>query len=446
MLKKNDTIDITIEDMTATGEGVGKHEGMTVFVDGAVPGDEVSARIGVVKPRYAKAEIKEVIQPSSKRKSDGFVCPNAAVCGGCPFFDVDYAEQLRLKEKQVRDALQRIGGFEDPQVLPVIGMENPYHYRNKAQYKVCSKGLGFYQKGSHQVVPIGSCLTQPENSERIISILNSIIKKNGLTVYNEQTHKGLLRGIIQRTNRKGETMLVFVINGRRLPNEQEIISKLSRDKDIVSVYININREKGNRILGKESRLIYGQEYLTETLGGKQFKLSPSSFFQVNTEQTEVLYGLVRDYANVQPGEALYDLYCGTGTIGIYVADGDTRLTGIEINPEAVADAQENAALNGLTNAEFLAGKAEVIAPELSGKPDCIILDPPRKGCDESLLKLLLELKAPRIVYVSCNPTTLARDLKILAPDYKAEKIQPVDLFPQTGHVETVVLMSRVEGK
>ncbi len=444
MYAKNDKIQTLVTDMTSTGEGVSKADGMTVFTEGAVPGDKITSKIVAVKPNYLKSELISIDEESEDRRKDQAVCPYQKQCGGCPFFDIDYSAQLRLKEKQVRDALERIGGFENPPVEPIVGAAEPFFYRNKAQYKVGPDGLGFYAKGSHDVVPTATCLTQPKNSGRIISLINSIIKKNKLSLYDEKTHKGLLRGIIQRTNREGKTMIVFVVNAKRMPEERAIADKLLKDSDIVSVYVNVNKAKGNRILGAENRLIGGEEYLTEKLGGRTFQISPSSFFQVNTAQTEVLYGIVKEYADLKSGEEVYDLYCGTGTIGIYIADDGIKLTGIEINPESVEDAKTNAELNGLTDAEFLAGKAEVVVPEAGGEPDCVILDPPRKGCDRSLLELLLEMKTPRIVYVSCNPTTLARDLKILAGDYTIEKVQPVDLFPQTGHVECVVLMSRAK--
>ncbi len=442
MLKKNEKLMMHIDDMTKSGEGVARHNGMTVFVDQGVVGDTVQGVITEVKKNYAKARLEKLERPSILRKSDGILCPYKDQCGGCAFFDVDYHEQLNIKQKQVKDALERIGGFQDPDILPIIGMGIPYHYRNKAQYKVSRNGIGFYKKGSHDVVPIQSCLTQPEISNHVIEIVDQIIKKYGITVYDEKTHKGLVRGVLQRTNREGKVMLIFVVNGDFLPDQEEIIKELQTLPEIVSIYLNINKNKGNRIMGDENVLLWGDASLTEYLGDKRFEISPGSFFQVNTAQTEMLYETVKEFANLKPGEEVYDLYCGTGTIGIYISEEDTKLTGIEISREAVQDAIRNAKINKMTNAQFLSGKAEVVTKDLEGNPDCIILDPPRKGCDASLIHLLQELKAPRIVYVSCNPASLARDLKELSYSYEIREVQPVDLFPMTGHVETVVLMSR----
>lgn len=444
MLKTGDQRMLHIEDITQTGEGVAKDNGFTVFVDDTIPGDTVWAEITQVKKNYAKGKCLKRECPSILRRTDGVECPYRHACGGCAFFDVDYHEQLHMKQKQIKEALERIGGIHNPPIEPVIGMGYPYHYRNKAQYKVCAGGLGFYKKGSHQVIPIDSCLTQPVSSEKVIKLVNRIIEEFGLTIYDEKTHKGLLRGVLQRENRNGQIMLVFIINGNRLPQHGEIIEMLSQDPDIVSVYLNINKNKGNRILGDKDVLLSGKPYLTEVLGDKTYQISPSSFFQVNSQQAEILYEVVRRMAQLKPGDTVYDLYCGTGTIGLYITEPGMKLYGIEINEQAVEDAKVNARLNEMDNAQFLAGKAEVITKDLDDEPNCIILDPPRKGCDKSLIDLLLEIKCPRIVYVSCNPASLARDLKDLKEEYDIVSVQPVDLFPMTGHVETVVLMSRVE--
>lgn len=434
------TITAQITDLTATGEGVAHIDGFTVFVEGAVPGDTVQATVTTVKAQYALAETTKILTPSSGRAPEN-PCPHAGTCGGCSYYNLTYGAQLEAKYRLVADALKKIGGFEKLNISPVLASK-PWHYRNKAQYKCGKDGLGFYKKKTHDVIPVANCRLQSENNARIAALIGQIIKDYHLSLYDENTHQGLLRGVLTRTNRCGQTMVVFIINAKKLPDAAAIAQTLMSDPDIVSVYQNTNTSPGNVVLGKDFKLLAGAQVLSETLGDKTFELSPSAFFQVNTEQTEVLYDTVKAFADLKPGETLYDLYCGTGTIGLYIAQPGVKLYGVELNKQAVQDARRNAARNHI-DATFLAGKAEIIAPELSEKPDCVVLDPPRKGCDKTLLDLLLKLKAPRIVYVSCNPATLARDLKILSTAYTVEKVQPVDLFPQTGHVETVVLLTKL---
>lgn len=439
--KTGDVFTADIYDITSTGEGVTDLNGFKIFTPHTIPGDKAVMQITDVKPRWATAKVQEICEPSVNRKPKTQKCPYADRCGGCPWDGLTEAAQLESKRKQVEGALSHIGGLTVP-VAPVIGMTDTHRYRNKAQYKLCKEGAGFYEKKSHTVVPIADCAIQQDVINKTAAAVSHILKNSGLSLYNEKTKKGLLRGMLIRANRKNEVMLVLIANGAVLPEQDSLVTELSKIPDIVSIYLNTNRCAGNRVLGDKSKLLFGRKYLYETLGDKSFRISPSSFFQVNTEQTEKLYDVVKDYAALKPGDTVYDLYCGTGTIGLYLAEDDINLYGIEINKEAVKDARDNARENGV-DAEYICGAAETAVKEIPQKPDVIILDPPRKGCDEKLLTLLEELKAPRIVYVSCNPATLARDLKRLSELYNIEKVQPVDLFGQTGHVETVVLMTKV---
>ena len=447
MIKVKDRAQITITGMTQSGEGVGRIENKTVFVEDAVPGDIVSVEIVGDKRTYFKGKCLELVQVSPDRVTPE--CPYFPACGGCQLMHMDYQAQLRFKTQTVADALARIGGLKNIEVLPAIGMKNPRRYRNKAQYKVSREGVGFYAKGSHEVVPVADCLTEPKNCAQVITAFNQFIKTANITLYNETTHKGYLRGIVQRTNRDGETMLVVIINKEKVKLKDTMVQTiLKRVPGVKSIYANINTAHSNVVLGKKNILLYGEEKLTETIGSCTYLISPNSFFQVNSGQTEVLYDQVKALAKLTGQEVVFDLYCGTGTIGIYLADQAKEVYGIEIVEDAVRDAKENARLNNCANAFFFAGKSEIEAPKLVASgivPDLVILDPPRKGCDEKLLAMIGEIKTPRLIYVSCNPATLARDMKILAGyGYQVKQVQPVDVFGETGHVETVVLLSKGE--
>lgn len=438
LLKIGQEITAEIIDITSTGEGIAKPDNFTVFIDNTVPGDLVQAKITQIKSSYATAKLEKIINKSNDRRTQSY-CPYEEICGGCSFNSLNYVKQLEYKEKTVRDALERIGGFKNLNILPIMGGRE-FNYRNKAQYKVGEEGTGFYAKRTHNLIAVNDCKIQSDVSNKVLKFVNQLIKEYKISIYNENKHSGLIRGILLRNNKENEVMVVLILNGKNLPHQNEIIQQLKSDPNIISAYININTAKNNTVLGKETINLFEKKPLIETLGDKKFIISPQSFFQVNPEQTEVLYHTVKEFADLKPGENLFDLYCGTGTIGMYCYEEGVQLTGVEINKEAVKDAIKNAQLNNIEKATFLAGKAEVIAPNLESKPDCIILDPPRKGCESSLLELLLDLESKRIVYVSCNPSTLARDLKILSQKYNIIKVQPVDLFPQTGHVETVVLL------
>ncbi len=434
-------------DITHSGEGVGRLDNMIVFVDGGLPGDVVEVEIKNVKKTYAQGKLHAISQASPERVTPD--CAYFEQCGGCQLRHMSYPGQLRAKAKMVGDALQRIGGFKDLAVAPIIGMDDPLRYRNKAQFKLDHKGMGFYAKRSHQLVHIEDCLNQPESAAAAIKTINALVRELNLSIYDERTHKGYIRGVLQRTNLQGENMITLIINGKDLSQRQAIIEGiLAGIPNVKSIYVNINREKGNVILGKKSLCVYGAARLVEQIGDLSFSISPNSFFQVNSKQTEKLYDTIKTFADLKGIETVFDLYCGTGTIGLYLAAQAKQVVGIESVGDAILDARENAGLNQIENASFHLGRAEdemlKIIKEEGAKPDLIILDPPRKGCEESLLAAISELGTPRVIYVSCNPSTLARDLKVMTEaGYVINAVQPVDLFPGTGHVETVVLITRV---
>lgn len=443
-MKIKERITIVLEDITHSGEGVGRVDNMIVFVDGGVPGDTVEIEITAIKKTYMTGKILKLIIPSGTRQEPP--CPYFGRCGGCQLLQVQYDAQLAIKHKIVTDALERIGGIKDVPVNAVIGMETPYRYRNKAQFKISGKGVGFFAKRSHQIVPIKDCLTQPESCVQVIETFNALLKDGCFELYDEQQHTGFLRGIVQRTNEQGENMIVIVGNGKKLKHKDKILQAITeRIPEVRSVYLNVNTTRGNAVLGRENHLLLGTPQIEERIGDLSFLISPNSFFQVNTRQTKVLYDLVKRMAALTGAETLFDLYCGTGTIGLYLAREANRVYGIEIVENAVLDAQENAERNQIKNIRFIQGKSETEAPKLAEEgvhPDVIVLDPPRKGCDPALLEMIKNLAVPKVVYVSCSPSTLARDLKILREyGYQVQEVQPVDLFPGSGHVETVVLLS-----
>lgn len=444
-MKIKEKITMVLEDITHSGEGVGRIDNMIVFVDGGVPGDTVEIEITAIKKTYMTGKILKLIAPSGTRQEPP--CPYFGRCGGCQLLQVQYDAQLAIKHKIVTDALERIGGIKDVPVNAVIGMEVPYRYRNKAQFKISGKGVGFFAKRSHQIVPIEDCLTQPESCAQVIETFNALLKDGCFELYDEQQHAGFLRGIVQRTNEQGENMLVIVGNGKKLKHKDKILQAITeRIPDVRSIYLNVNTTRGNAVLGRENHLLLGTPQIEERIGDLSFLISPNSFFQVNTRQTKVLYDLVKRMAALTGTETLFDLYCGTGTIGLYLAREAAQVYGIEIVENAVLDAQENAERNQIENIRFIQGKSETEAPKLADEgvhPDVIVLDPPRKGCDPALLEMIKNLAVSKVVYVSCNPSTLARDLKILREyGYQVQEVQPVDLFPGTGHVETVCLMSK----
>ena len=462
-------LELQIDGLGHDGEGVGRAQGFTFFIPGAIPGDQVLAVVKQVKKNYGFAEVVKVISPSPDR-----VMPECSVfgrCGGCALQHMDYQAQLRWKRQRVVDALQRIGGFSDPVVHETIGMAQPFRYRNKGQYPVTLSGeqlvAGFYAKGSHEVVACQDCLIQHPLNNRIVSEVSRLAMEFGLDAYNEHTGQGFLRHILIKTGfETGEALCVLVTNGRDFPEGDGDAkdSKVDRNSrrsgaefgrrlqqavpELVGVVQNINTQKTNVILGDETRTLWGRDALIDELCGLQFKISARSFFQVNPLQTAVLYNKALEYAALNGTETVLDLYCGIGTISLLLAGRSRQVIGVEYVEDAVVDARNNAEMNGISNVDFYAGDAGTVLENLAGEGinfDVAVLDPPRAGCDAKVLRILANLKVPRIVYVSCNPASLARDLKLLAEmGYGLKEAQPVDMFPQTSHVESIVLMSRVD--
>jgi len=449
-IEKNKNYDIEIEDIGSNGEGIGRIEGLTVFVDNGVPGDKLRIQIDLLKKNYAIGRIMEIIIPSLSRITPQ--CPLASQCGGCQLQHVDYAAQLDIKTNMVKAAIKRIGKLENVLIHKTIGMKDPKQYRNKAQFPITVMDgealVGFYKKGSHEIVNVNSCHIQHPINDKIISALREYMTKYKITAYNEGTGKGLVRHIVTKAGfTSGEIMVVIVTNGRELPHKEELIRMLHKEIPGVSIIQNINTKKGNRILGIECTTLHGKDHIVDYIGNLKFEISPLSFFQVNPMQTKVLYEKALEYASLTGEENVYDIYCGIGTISLCLAQKAKKVYGVEVVEAAIEDANKNARINNVDNVEFFTGEAEVMVPRLYKqgiKADVVVVDPPRKGCNEKVLDTIVKINPERVVYVSCNPATLARDLKYLdEKGYRTVEVQPVDMFPHTSHVETVVLMSRV---
>ena len=457
-LEKNDIVRLTISDIGTDGEGIGKVDGYTLFVKDAVIGDTITARVIKLKKNYGYGRLMEVIEPSKDRVEP--VCPVARQCGGCQIQQMSYDAQLDFKRKLVEGNLRRIGGFPDINVLPVIGMDEPYHYRNKAQYPVGRDKdgnvvIGFYAGRTHCIIDNQDCAIGARENVKILTAIRDYINENKVSVYDENTGNGAVRHILIRKGfHTGQVMVCIVVNGESLPQEDKLVAKLTglelwenEGGNIYSVMININRENTNVILGDRCRTLWGKDYIEDSINGITFQISPLSFYQVNPVQTEKLYGKALEFAGLTGNEVVWDMYCGIGTISLIMATRAKKVYGVEIVPAAIENARNNARINGLDNAEFYVGKSEEIAPKLAEQgavPDVIVVDPPRKGCDEALLDTIVKMQPERVVYVSCDSATLARDLKYLAArGYEVKTVQPVDQFCHTVHVEVAVLMSRV---
>ncbi|MDD3222591.1 MAG: 23S rRNA (uracil(1939)-C(5))-methyltransferase RlmD [Lachnospiraceae bacterium] len=449
-LKKNDVVTLTITDLGSTGEGIGRFEGFTLFVKDALIGDVIQAKIIKMKKSYGYGRLIEILTPSPYRVE--VRCPQARACGGCQIQPLDYGRQLIYKENKVRELLDRVGKLSDYQMEPIIGMEEPWHYRNKAQFPVgqAKDGqvvTGFYAGRTHSIVPVEECFIQHRENEKLMAIVRQWMEQHHISAYDEKEHKGLVRHIFTRIGKHtGEIMVCLVINGKKVPGEEDLIKVLAEVPGMTSICLNINRERTNVILGSEIKCLWRQPYITDAIGDVKYQISPLSFFQVNPIQTEKLYKTALEYAQLQGNETVWDLYCGIGTISLFLAKHAKQVCGVEIIPEAIEDARENAHLNQIQNARFFVGKAEEVLPEQYEKngifADVIVVDPPRKGCDEKLLKCMTAMAPKRIVYVSCDPATLARDLKYMEEHgYKVQKVRCVDMFPHSVHVETVILMT-----
>ena len=459
-MEKNQEFIVTIEDMNEDGAGVGKVDGYIWFVKDAVIGDVVRAKAMKMKKSYGFARLMEVLEPSASRVIPS--CPVARQCGGCQLQAMSYEEQLKFKERKVMNNLIRIGKFDEDEIhmLPIMGMEEPWRYRNKAQFpfgkdKDGNVIAGFYAGRTHAIVEAEDCLLGVEENREILDIVKRFMKEMKIEPYDELSHKGLVRHVLIRKGFKtGEIMVCLVINGNKLPGKERLVEMLTGVdgiKGMTSISYSVNQEKTNVIMGKEIVNLYGPGYITDYIGNVKYQISPLSFYQVNPVQTERLYGTALEYAGLTGNEIVWDLYCGIGTISLFLAQKAKKVYGVEIVPQAIEDARRNAEINGIHNAEFFVGKAEEVLPERFEKnhvhADVIVVDPPRKGCDAVCLDTILKMRPERVVYVSCDSATLARDLRYLADGgYVVERGRCCDMFPGTVHVETVCLLSKLNVK
>lgn len=449
-VEKNEYYDVTFEDLTHEGAGVAKVQGFPIFVPNALPEEKAQIKVTRVKKGFAFGRLIEMKEESPHRTDAP--CPIYKQCGGCQLQHMTYEGQLLFKQKQVKDVLERIGKLDlsNVTVHPTLGMEDPWNYRNKAQVPVGERegGLvaGFYQQRSHDIIDMSACLIQQSKNDEAVKAVKDICAKYGVKAYNEERHKGWLRHIMVRYGVvTGEMMIVFITRTNDFPHKAKIIEDITAQfPHVKSIVQNINPNKTNVIFGNETNVIWGEEYIYDLIGDVKFAISARSFYQVNPEQTKVLYDKALEYAELQGEETVIDAYCGIGTISLFLAKQAKKVYGVEIVPEAIEDAKRNAELNGITNAEFAVGEAETVIPkwyEEGITADTLVVDPPRKGCDEALLRTIVEMKPKRVVYVSCNPGTLARDLRVLEDGgYATREVQPVDMFPHTNHVECVAVL------
>ncbi len=454
-MQKNDVVRVAIEDMSHKGEGIGKADGYPLFIKDAVIGDELEVIVTKAGKSYGYGRIAKVWKPSPYRVEPRCSC--AGPCGGCQLQAMAYPRQLQFKEDLVRNNLKRIGGFSEGEIPmePIIGMDDPFHYRNKAQFPVGrdKEGrivTGFYAGRTHRIVNNRNCCLGVKVNEEILNRVISYMEENHVEPYDETSGKGVVRHILIRYGfATGEIMVCLVINASRLPAQERLLEKLIPIEGMTSISVNINRKNTNVIMGERVKTLWGQPGITDYIGNVQYQISPLSFYQVNPVQTKKLYELALSYADLTGEETVWDLYCGIGTISLFLAQRARRVYGVEVIPAAVEDARENARLNGFSNVEFFTGKAEEILPQKYEEEgiyaDVIVVDPPRKGCDPALLDTILKMRPKRVVYVSCDPATLARDLKYLCREqYRLEKVRPVDQFPMTVHTECCVKLERIQ--
>ncbi|MFW6287394.1 MAG: 23S rRNA (uracil(1939)-C(5))-methyltransferase RlmD [bacterium] len=451
-MKKGDIIELELIDIANGGDCVGRYQGLAVFVAAGIPGEKVSVRVTERKKSYARAELLEINEEVETR-----VDPECAVygaCGGCQLMHIDYEEQLKYKQKMVKDLLERIAKLDRIEVEPVIGSEFPFSYRNKAQFPLSldKEGkivTGFYQQGTHKVVVHHNCGIQHPLINRTVNTTLDILNDYNLTVYDETLHSGVLRHLIIRVGIcTNQVLLTIVTSDKQLPFADEISKRVMEEMtEVVGVIQNINPEQTNVIMGNEDRILSGNDYYIDYIGKTKYAISSHSFFQVNTLQTKKLYDQIVKFLSLEGNETVVDAYCGIGSISLYIAGNTGRVIGIEEVSDAIEDAEHNAEINNIDNCSFIIGKVEKELPELIKegiKPDLLVFDPPRKGLDKQVIEITISVKPKRIVYVSCNPATLARDLKLFKEHYQVKKVQPVDMFPQTYHVESVVLLERKE--
>ena len=450
-MKKNDIVKVKIEDMGTDGAGIGKMDGFALFIKDAIIGDLVEAKVMKMKKNYGYARLMKVLEPSPDRVEA--VCPAARQCGGCQLQVMDYQAQLRYKENKVRNNLKRIGGFSDVELEPIVGMEVPLYYRNKAQFPIGKDKngriiAGFYAGRTHSIIANRKCFLGVRVNEPILDRVIAYMESEHVEPYDEMTGRGLVRHVLIRYGfTTHEIMVCLVVNGRKLPGVERLVKSLTEMEGMTSITLNVNQERTNVILGKEIVSLWGKDYIEDYIGKIKYQISPLSFYQVNPVQTEKLYGKALEYAGLTGAEIVWDLYCGIGTISLFLAQKAKWVYGVEIVPDAIRDARNNAKINGIRNVEFFVGKAEEVLPEKAAedgiRADVIVVDPPRKGCEESLLKTIVEMEAGRVVYVSCDSATLARDLRYLCDrGYELVRGQVVDQFGMTTHTECVVLLQK----
>ena len=448
--RKNDVLTVEIEDIGHDGAGIGKVDGYPLFIKDAVIGDVVEVKVMKAKKNYGYAKLLKIITPSASRVEP--LCPYAKQCGGCQIQMMSYEEQLRFKENKVRNNLKRIGGFEEIPMEPILGMKNPFYYRNKAQFPVGydKEGnliTGFYAGRTHSIINNRRCYLGVSENELVLNQVLDWMERNHISAYEEESGKGLIRHVLIRYGfTTKEVMVCLVVNGAGIPAKEDLIEGLRTIPGMTSITISSNTKQTNVIMGEKITLLWGQPYITDFIGNIQYQISPLSFYQVNPAQTKRLYETALEYAGLSGDETVWDLYCGIGTISLFLAQRAKQVYGVEIIPAAIEDAKRNARLNQIENAQFFVGKAEEVLPEKYEKEqiyaDVIVVDPPRKGCEESVLDTMVQMEPKRIVYVSCDSATLARDLKYLCErGYEMKKVKAIDQFPQTEHVETVVLLS-----
>lgn len=450
-VKKGQTVIIQISAQGTEGEGIGRVDGFAIFVPSTVEGDTARVEITKVNHSYAFGRLVELIQPSVWRVQPP--CPVFDRCGGCNFMHIAYEKQLELKRQRVADCLQRIGGFESVEVASTLGMQHPWRYRNKTQMPVGRDDggrlrAGFFAPRSHEIVPVEDCQVGSEQSASACAAVLEYMNRCLVEPYDEKEHRGVVRHVFVRHSRHtGQVMVVVAANALRM-EQSEVLVSLLRDRVIglKSVIHNVNTERTNVVLGKHNVTLWGQDYIEDCMDGLRFRISPASFYQVNTQQTQVLYRTAVEFAQLTGHETVFDLYCGIGTISLYMAKHTEKVIGVELVEDAVKDARQNAVANGINHAYFYAGAVEQVIPrlyEMGERADVVVLDPPRKGVDRVTLQTVIDMNPERIVYVSCNPATLARDTKVLFDDggYAVRRVQPVDMFAHTGHVETVALLS-----
>ena len=458
-MQKNDLVTVRIEDMGTGGEGIGKVDGCALFIKDAIIGDLVEAKVMKMKKNYGYARLMNILAPSPARQNAR--CKEARRCGGCQIQEMDYRQQLAFKKDKVENNLLRLGAVPkevlDAAMEGIIGMDEPFRYRNKAQYPIGRDReghltAGFYAGRTHQIIPLPDmdCALGTEENQPILQEILAFMEECHVQPYDEETHAGLVRHVLIRKGfATGELMVCLVINGDALPHSDVLAERLSPIQGMTSITYSVNKEKTNVIMGKGIQTIWGQDYITDYIGDVKFHISPLSFYQVNPLQTERLYGTALEFAGLTGEETVWDLYCGIGTISLFLARRAGRVYGVEIVPQAIRDAKNNAAINDIFNARFYVGKAEEVLPGMYEKEgvqaDVIVVDPPRKGCEQVVLETMVKMQPERIVYVSCDPATLARDVKYLRENgYELDRVKAVDMFPHTVHVETVALLSKLK--